>query len=140
MPKWLAKEYGPFTGTVWVVVIVGGVGLGLLMRRYMAGRESASPAVTEPEYVGDNPMLTGTGTLYNQGEIVSDVLEAINAQKPPPATTNPIPPPAGGGPGGSGPTTGPAPAKPAQPVGGVLYGFKITDPNIAAMMGPTAGD
>jgi hypothetical protein len=97
MPTWLSKEYGPFTGTVWVVVIVGGVGLGLVMRRFLApkGGDAASsePAgtTTQPVYGVEtgSPNFVGGGTLYNQGEIVSDVLEAINTQNPPPATTAP---------------------------------------------------
>jgi hypothetical protein len=92
MPQWLTKEYGPFTGTVWVVVIVGGVGLGLLMRRFMGGREPAdSYTTTDPGFTGTSPVSSGTGTFYNQGEIVAGVLEAINAQQgnPPPATTQP---------------------------------------------------
>ncbi len=84
MPAWLSKEYGPFTGTVWVVVIVGGVGLGFLMRRYM-GRDtpegSSSNVTTDPGFTGTNP-TTGSGAAqYNQGAVVSDVLAALRAQQ-----------------------------------------------------------
>lgn len=92
MPDWLTKQYGPFTGTVWVVVIAGGVGLGLLMRRYMASREAAPAAEIVPvESASTSPafMGGGGGTLYNQGEIVSEVLEALKGQGNTPGTTDP---------------------------------------------------
>lgn len=100
MPKWLSKEYGPFTGSVWLVVIVGGVGLGLAMRKFVnrnvqSSTDTQTVTPTDPGYTGVTA-VTGGGVGYNQGEIVADVLEAIEAQKPPPATTNPgptVPPP-----------------------------------------------
>lgn len=93
MPKFLTKEYGPFTGGVWLVIIVGGVGLGLVMRRYF-NRDSgefsaASPAVSGASADPASPAFLGGGTTFNQGEIVADVLEAIKIQTPPPATTDP---------------------------------------------------
>jgi len=98
MPKFLTKEYGPFTGGVWIVIVVGGVGLGLVMKRFMnrnTGEFSAtSPAsemgTTDPA----SPVFAGGGTTFNQGEIVSSVVEALKAQTPPPATTTPGPAPA----------------------------------------------
>ena len=106
MPTWLTKQYGPFTGTVWVVVIVGGVGLGLVMRRYFNRpgdvHDAETTAVTAPGSSSLSPAFVGGGTLYNQGEIVADVLEAIQTQTPPPPTTEPevptTPPPPPGEP------------------------------------------
>lgn len=97
MPEILKKEYGPFSGLEWGVIIVGGVGLGLALRFYLnrrGGDQSAAPGSagpTSPDYgvsTGVAPSSAG-GTLYNQGEIVAGVLDAINAQKPPPAATTP---------------------------------------------------
>src|SRR5688572_10898065 len=92
MPKFLSKTYGPFTGGIWVVIIVGGVGLGLAMRRFMPGGDSGEFTATAPGPASDQavaPAFMGGGTTFNQGEIVQGVLEAISAQKPPPATTDP---------------------------------------------------
>ena len=90
MPEFLRKEYGPFTGTVWLVVIVGGVGLGLVMRKFMSRDKggATSTASYGVETVGPG-FSSGSGTLYNQGEIVNAVLAAIGAQTPPPASTDP---------------------------------------------------
>lgn len=91
-PAFLTKQYGPFTGTIWVVVIVGGVGLGLAMRKFMGSGDSMAvggdSATTSPAF---SPGITAgnMGTQYNQGDIVNDVVEAIRIQTPPPATTNP---------------------------------------------------
>lgn len=93
MKNLLTKEYGPFTGGVWLVIIVGGVGLGLVMRRFM-NRDSgefsaASPAVSGAATDTASPAFLGGGTTLNQGEIVADVIEALKLQTPPPATTDP---------------------------------------------------
>lgn len=101
MKDFLRREYGPFTGAVWLVVIIGGVGLGLGMRRFMAGRGGDAAAADPegqgspiaPDYgvsTGSPAFVGGGGTLYNQGEIVASVVEAIEAQTPPPATTDPV--------------------------------------------------
>ena len=119
MPKWLAKEYGPFSGVVWVVVIVGGVGLGLVTRRYFAGRGGAveaTGAVAPVEDAALSPAFVGGGTLYNQGEIVAEVLEAIKTQEPPPATTNPVVVTGPAGPRGPAGPAAPAPKPPASTV------------------------
>lgn len=92
MPKFLTKEYGPFTGGVWIVIIVGGVGLGLVMRKYFNRGDTGEFTASAPGPASDTavaPAFMGGGTLFNQGEIVSEVLEAIKVQTPPPATTNP---------------------------------------------------
>jgi len=90
MPKFLSKQYGPFTGGVWLVVIAGGVGLGLVMRRFMGGGDTGEFTASA---AGDTtpvaPAFMGGGTTLNQGEIVSEVIEAIKTQTPPPATTDP---------------------------------------------------
>lgn len=98
MPDWLTKQYGPFTGTVWVVVIVGGVGLGLLMRRYLGNRGAETSAISETtgggamvESPAVSPAFVGGGTLYNQGEIVAEVIAALKDQTPAPPTTTPGP-------------------------------------------------
>jgi len=92
MPKFLTKEYGPFTGGVWVIVIVGGVGLGLVMRKYFNRGDTGEFTASAPGPASDTavaPAFMGGGTTLNQGEIVAGVLEAIKLQTPPPATTNP---------------------------------------------------
>lgn len=97
MKEFLRKEYGPFTGAVWIVVVVGGVGLGIVLRKFMAPKGGDTPgqmagSTVSPSYGVEtgSPAFIGGGSLYNQGEIVNDVIEAINAQNPPPATTNPV--------------------------------------------------
>jgi uncharacterized small protein (DUF1192 family) len=93
MPTILTKEYGPFTGTVWLVIIAGGIGLGLVMRRFTGSQGGDNePAEPPPEFGVENvgpPFASGGGTQFNQGQIVSDVIEAINTQGAAASTTDP---------------------------------------------------
>jgi hypothetical protein len=79
MPEWLTKQYGPFSGITWVIIITAGAGLGLVMRRFIGASDGAATADTPTPLPSTEPAFVGGGTTLNQGEIVADVIEAINA-------------------------------------------------------------
>lgn len=98
MPEFLKKSYGPFTGLTWVIVIVGGVGLGYALKRFGPKSKAVGdsetglmPAdTTDPVAVGTGAMGTGApGPQYNEGAITQSLLQQL-ADNPPPALTEPL--------------------------------------------------
>lgn len=66
MPSFIEKQYGPFTGGVWIVVIGGGIVLAIVLRRAFAG---GGQAKTEPAVVIEDlpsPRVFGDIGQYGQ--------------------------------------------------------------------------
>jgi len=61
MPASLRKQLGPFTVGVWLLIVVGGLALGLVVRRVMGGIE-ASDAAQQVDPAAGTPAV-GTGFL-----------------------------------------------------------------------------
>lgn len=70
------RQLGPYKGKVWAGIVAGGVGLGLLIRRFTRTRpesvmdEGVMVATTTPEFLAP-------GTQYNEGAIVAAVRDSF---------------------------------------------------------------
>lgn len=95
MASFLEKEYGPFTGGVWVVIVVGGVGLAFFIRKSM-GSGSGSDAKTEPLLAIETqtaPRVFGDVGQYGGGSSIENPPNQAPPQVPPTTPKTPDKPP-----------------------------------------------
>lgn len=96
MEEILDKQYGPFDGKTWAIILVAGIGLGLLVRRSsLFGGDGSANDDPEAYTVGSvTPAIVGSGTDYNEEAIIQGVVDRIGPMTntdniSPPVTPNP---------------------------------------------------
>jgi hypothetical protein len=62
--QFLKKKVGPFTVGIWGVIVIGGIGLGVIMRKFVGGNEGE---VTEPTPLTLDYSEAGIGGFPSSG-------------------------------------------------------------------------